>query len=364
MTRVRAKPTAMFVLNTIAVLWTVAWAARLVVIWSWSFAPPAARYDAARDLPPLPPPEENGWTVIAAMPEDVLTRDRDWPADDLDGSRTAVPSPAEIERVRPAVEAWTVPEALVAEFDEALARPRFAVDCAPLAPCPVMSWVRATRIAWTLVVKDALAGRYTAAFERLERMLRAGRDAVTHAREVFAGMTAAMMTAQTIQLSVVIATILARDEGVRASPRLLADVSAVERVLATLDPTSWSLETILIGDSLHERALIDVAASGGHGCVRLARTIEASDAYHEAAIAYARDPQHVQPPARVKPGWIWRTLDPVSALAVGAVGKDLTGVIRHFERTRARAVNRIATARVALAEAHARVESAPEAPLP
>lgn len=319
------------------------------------------RHDEARDLPALPAPADNGWTVIAAAPAATFRGD-DPPTNALLTAREGPPDLAALEEIREEIADFAIPGPARAAIEDALARPRFVVSCPldPTAPlCPVIDSIRAHRLASAIAIGDALEGFDEEALARAERLARADRDALQGARTAIAAMTAAVCAAEAIELAALLAAIVAAREEGPGTPEVGARLDALERAVVSLEPASWSMEQALVGEAITMRRGLDAIAAEprwipmDHG--RTAARLEDS---LEDAIAYARDPEGAPPPALAEPGPVERLLDPAGAEAIETVLFALTPVIDRFEEHALEAEDRLAVARVAIAAARARTERA------
>lgn len=318
------------------------------------FQPPA--FDEERDLPPLPPASENGWTVIARR--DASSFEPEPPSALLSSVDEGPPPRAEWEAMRGELEAWELPPDARAALDDALARPSFVIACelSLTEPCPVMTWVRAHRAAAGLALRDAALGRDEEALARAEQLLRADRDALSQARTVLAAMAASTMTMEAIELTALLGAIVSDVEA--ASPSMGERLDSLERALAELEPASWTLERALIGEAIVIRRAIDTlppSETRGSGLTPdLARVARLSDEHMRASIEYARDPSRVAPPEPPRAGLLWRALDPAGPLVLETMSTHAVPLVDELEEHAARAERRIRVARAALALARHR----------
>jgi hypothetical protein len=257
---------------------------------------PPPRFDEARDLPPIPPDDVNGWALLAAAPRGTFGADaRDWPLAEVE----LAPDDATLATLaseRAAILAWSPAPEVVARLDEAWARPRMAFVCGlePRGRCEIVAGVRAQRLELARSLQDAVRGNDAEALARAERVLRADRDLSCSARDT----TQWFVAQRSLRMALVHVALLAHLVESREAPstEVLARLASLERELDAIDPAAWSLEPALRGEAIFSRRAAEVASTRGRGRLGLVRAVEELDAYHQAAIFYARDPQRAPRP--------------------------------------------------------------------
>nr|MDQ3033561.1 hypothetical protein [Myxococcota bacterium] len=293
---------------------------------------PPAPFEEARDLPPLPAPADNGWTVLTRAPEGAF--DDDPPTLDLLRGSDGPPDLRALAALHDQLAAWSPPDEARAAIDAALARPRFAIAC-PLeleVQCPTLELLRAHRIAAALALRDAQAGWHQEALERAERLLRLDRDALETSRTIIAAMVSAAAAREAIELTALLGAEIGAQDADAITDGVAAQLDATELALVSLEPQRWSLEPALIGEAiLLRRGLAVVAADDASWAMDRGRIARAFDDYFASAIAYARDVAHAPPPERPTPDATWRFFDPLGTAALDALAIELALHVERFE---------------------------------
>jgi hypothetical protein len=225
-------------------------------------------------------------------------------------------------------------------------------------PCRALEWQHAHHAAALLAIRDGLAGFDTEALDRAERLLHADADVMAAQRTYVQALLGTVLATEAIELAAFLGAILGARDAAAMTREVLVRIDVVELALVSLAPEEWSIEQSILGEWIFTtRAIDSIASEPTFGFdrdglyARFAR-------FHEESIEYARDPRRAPPPRPIEPDPWWRWTAPTTLQTLQILDRDVTPLIDRFHTARTRCQDRIAVARVALAAARDRAESA------
>ncbi|WP_437957281.1 hypothetical protein WME76_39115 [Sorangium sp. So ce119] len=317
-------------------------------------APPPRLFTEA-DLPPLPPPSDNGWLLVAgptarravlSIPpdlKDLLLPDQGQPL--LERARARREAISAFLQTREA-------EGALRALEQATAMPRFADGCPlQLEPfCPILPLRTAQMTAALEALRRGTGGDWPGALSLSARLTRAAVDEATSSRSMFSHVVAIADLRLDLELSTALLDgyqqARARDaapldpgtlEALRAADAALGkldlgELSARRAVIAEYITTRRAIEHIgqaatqkMLAQDFWSRPIFDEAA-----------TIEAINQRFSKLAAGAADPS-LLPFASEAPrsGLFWWTYNPVGKMTLEALSLDWNHQIQQIEKERA-----------------------------
>ena len=317
-------------------------------------APPARLFTEA-DLPPQPPPGDNGWLLVAgpttrmhmiSIPHELNHLLRPDPGEPL------------LERARARREAISAflqkgeADGALRALEQATAMPRFADGCPPrFEPfCPIFPLRTAEMVAGLEALRRGVEGDWPGALSLSARLTRADVDAATSSRSMFSHALAIADLRLGLEVS---AALLEGYKQARAQgaapldPATLEALRAADAALGKLDLGELSARRAVITEYIMTRDAIEQIGQAAAREMpaqsfwsRLvfdeAATIEAINQRFTKLAARAADPS-AAPSASEPPrgGLFWWTYNPVGKMALEAVSFDSNPQIDHIEKERA-----------------------------
>lgn len=225
---------------------------------------PAPAY-TERDLPALPPAEENGWAVVAANGHRAF-RGIDTPTPLLalcrheDETAERIPPYSEVTAKLDAMRAFVAErdhEAALAELHRALEKPSF-VDACSLevgSDCPLTELARAHHLAESEVMLAFAEGRTVAAFEEASRLFRASLSYASAPRSPVAAVLGVTVLRRDVELGARLASGLDASAWPR-TPELEAAVRGYLAPYEALASAPLSMRSGIVGDYVSMRSMV------------------------------------------------------------------------------------------------------------
>lgn len=233
-------------------------------------APPPAFTE--RDLPTLPPPDTNGWAVVAENDHRAF-RGIDTPTEVLalcrheDETADRIPPHSEVTarlEVMRAFVARRVHEAAVAELHRALEKPTFVDACSLAigADCPLTELARAHHLGESEVLIALVEGRGVEAIDEAGRLFRASLSYAGAPRSPVAAVLSVTLLRRDVELGARLVAGLEASAAPR-TPELEAAVRAYAARYDQLAEAPLSMRTAIVGDYVSMRSMVLPIFEGG-----------------------------------------------------------------------------------------------------